>query len=94
MVTQHARLGATVRTARKPESTDAARYCRSGEGCETRRIVCQAAVPVGVDDAGGGGHARGVLTACGRRLGAIFDARPPAETVRSPAWALLGQTVG
>ena len=47
-----------------------------------------------MDDAECSGHARGILTACGRELGAIFDTRSQAETVRGPAWALMGQTVG
>ena len=53
-------------------------------------MVCQAAVPVGIDHAGGGGHAGGVLTACGGGTGSDFQRRPPAATVRGPAWALLG----
>lgn len=37
---------------------------------------------------------RGCLGPVVGALGEIFDARPPAETVRSPAWALLGQVWG
>ncbi len=57
-------------------------------------MVFQAAVPVGIDDVRGGGHARGVLTACGGGTGSDFQRRPLAETVRSPAWALVGQAWG
>ena len=49
---------------------------------------------MGIDDAGRGRHARGMLTACGSGAGDDFQRRSPAEAVRRPGCALIGQALG
>ena len=47
-----------------------------------------------MDDAECGCHARGILTACGSGAGSDFQCRPKAESVKGPAWGLIGQAWG
>lgn len=44
-----------------------------------------------MDDAERAHYVEGKLTARGSGVGRDFQRRPPAETVRGPAWVLLGQ---
>ena len=46
-----------------------------------------------MDDAEGGCHARGILTACGSGAGSDFQCRPEAESLKGPAWGLIGQAL-
>ena len=41
-----------------------------------------------------GCHARGMLTRCGSGAGSDFQRRLQAETIKGPAWGLIGQAWG
>ena len=47
-----------------------------------------------MDDVGRGCRAKEMLTTRGSGVGSDFQRRPMAETVRGPAWALIGQAYG
>ena len=47
-----------------------------------------------MDDAECGCHARGILTACGGGDGSDFQRRLQAESVKGPAWGLIGLAWG
>ena len=47
-----------------------------------------------MEDAGRGDQVKGMLTTRGSGIGGDFQRRSPAETVRGPAWAQIGQAYG
>ncbi len=47
-----------------------------------------------MDDAERGRQAKGRLTARGSGAGSDFQRRPEAESVKGPAWGLIGQAWG
>ena len=47
-----------------------------------------------MDDAECGRHTRGMFAARGNGIGSDFQHKSPAETVRGPAWVLMGQALG
>ena len=51
-------------------------------------------VPVGIDDAWCVRHTRGMFTARRSGVGSDHQRKSPAETVKYPAWALIGQAWG
>ena len=47
-----------------------------------------------MDDAECDCHARGILTACGSATGSDLQCLPKAESVKGPAWGLIGYAWG
>ena len=47
-----------------------------------------------MDDPECGCHARGMLTVRGSGTGSDFQRRSQAETIKGPAWMLIGQALG